>query len=83
VLHALVLAADALVVVDWAKDLSAEQSVTLGLEGAVVDGLGGLHLPMRPGVDVFGRGDLDADGRIVLRILRNLVKVFYWHRFSL
>jgi hypothetical protein len=40
VLHALVLAAQALPVGDRAKDSGAEQSVPLRFEGAVVDGLG-------------------------------------------
>ena len=39
VLHALVLAAQALVVLDRAEDAGAEQAVALRLEGAVVDGL--------------------------------------------
>ena len=39
VLHALVLAAQALVVLDRAEDARAEQAVALRLEGAVVDGL--------------------------------------------
>jgi len=37
-LEALVLAAQALVVLDRAKDLGAEQAVTLRLERTVVDG---------------------------------------------
>src|SRR5436189_4868940 len=37
VLHALVLAAQALPVGDRPEDLRAEQAVTFGLEGAVVD----------------------------------------------
>src|SRR3546814_7973893 len=40
VLHALVLAAQALVVLDRPEDGGAEQAVALGLEGAVVDRLG-------------------------------------------
>jgi hypothetical protein len=52
VLHALVLAAVALVVLHWAKDLGAEKSVALGLEGAVVDGLGLLDLAVRPLADL-------------------------------
>ena len=44
VLHALVLAAVALVVLHRAKDLRAEEPVALRLEGAVVDGLGLLDL---------------------------------------
>jgi len=39
VLHALVLAAQAFPVRDRTEDFGAEQAVTLGLEGAVVDGL--------------------------------------------
>ena len=37
VFHPLVLTADALVVVDWTKDLATEQTITLWLEGPVVD----------------------------------------------
>jgi hypothetical protein len=62
VLQALVLAAQALVVLDRAKDLGAEQAVALGLERAVVDGLGLLHLAERPRTDLLGRGQADLDG---------------------
>src|SRR4029078_9602360 len=48
VLHALVLAAQALVVLDRAKDARAEQAVALGLEGPVVDRLRLLDLAVRP-----------------------------------
>jgi hypothetical protein len=48
VLHALVLAAQALVVLDRPEDAGAEQAVPLRLEGAVVDGLGLLDLAERP-----------------------------------
>ncbi len=44
VLHALVLAAQALPVRDGAEDAGAEQAVPLRLEGTVVDGLGLGHL---------------------------------------
>jgi hypothetical protein len=47
ILHALVLAAQALVILDRAEDARAEQPVALGLEGAVVDGLGLLDLADR------------------------------------
>src|SRR6185369_2838608 len=40
VLHALVLAAVALVVLDRSEDAGAEQPVPLGLEGTIVDRLG-------------------------------------------
>ena len=61
VLQALVLAAQALVVLDRAEDLGAEQAVAFRLEGAVVDGLGLLHLAERPRADL-----LRADARPIL-----------------
>jgi hypothetical protein len=66
VLHALVLAAQAFVVLGRAKDTGAEQAVTLGLERAVVDGFGLLDLAERPRTDLLRRcqGDLDlVEGR--------------------
>ena len=53
VLHALVLAAQALVILDRPEDARAEQAVALGLEGPVVDGLGLLDLAVRPGEDLL------------------------------
>ena len=47
-LHALVLAAEAFPIGYWAEDAGAEQSVALGLEGAVVDGLGFGDFAVRP-----------------------------------
>ena len=61
VLEPLVLAAQALVVLDRAEDLGAEQAVALGLEGAVVDGLGLAHLAIRPGAHHLRRGQADLD----------------------
>jgi hypothetical protein len=48
VLHALVLAAKALVVLDRPEDARAEQAVTLRLERAVVDGFRLLDLAVGP-----------------------------------
>ena len=62
VLQALVLAAQAFVVLDRAKDLGAEQAVTLRLEGAVVDGLRLLDFAERPAADLLRRGEADSDG---------------------
>jgi hypothetical protein len=62
VLEALVLAAQAFVVFDGAKNLGAKQTVTLGLEGAVVDGLGLLHLAERPAPDLLRGREADLDG---------------------
>src|ERR1700745_3935630 len=61
VLHALVLAAQALVVLDRAEDARAEQAVALRLEGPVVDGLRLLDLTVGPRIDLFRARDRDAD----------------------
>ena len=61
VLHPLVLAAQALVVLDRPEDAGAEQPVPLRLEGAVVDGLRLLDLAERPRQDLLRRCDGDAD----------------------
>src|SRR5450432_2677204 len=60
-LHALVLAAQALVVLDRTKDAGAEQAITLRLECPVVDGFRLLDLTVRPGADLLRAGDLDPD----------------------
>ena len=61
VLHALVLAADALVVLHRPEDLRAEQAVSLRLERAVVDRLRLLHLAVRPLPDLLRAGQRDAN----------------------
>src|SRR5204862_6097872 len=70
--HALVLAAVALVVLRRAEDLRAEEPVPLGLEGAGVDGLGLLHLAVRPRPDLVRRGERNPDGVEGKRALRLL-----------
>src|SRR4030088_2770764 len=62
VLHALVLAAQALPVGDRPEDLRAEQPVAFRLERPVVDRFGLGHLAVRPGQDLLGRGEADPDG---------------------
>ena len=57
VFHALVLAAQALVILDRTEDARAEQAVALGLEGAVVDRLGLFDLAERPGEDLLRARD--------------------------
>ena len=69
VLHALVLAAVALVVLHRAEDLRAEEPVALRLERAVVDGLGLLDLAVRPLADLLGRRERDANRAERKRIL--------------
>src|SRR2546425_12031879 len=61
VLHALVLAAQALVVLDRPEDAGAEQTVALRLEGAVVYRLGLLDLAVGPRADALRARDRDAD----------------------
>src|SRR3982751_4745757 len=61
VLHALVLAAEALPVGDRSKDAGAEEAIPLRLERAVVDGFGFGDLTMRPAADLLRRSQHDAD----------------------
>ena len=62
VLEALVLAAQALVVLHRAKDLGAEQAVTLRLEGTVVDGFRLFNFAVGPGPDHLRGCQADSDG---------------------
>src|SRR6266536_172086 len=52
-LHALILAAQALPVRNWTKDTRAEESITLWLEGPVIDRLRLCHLTVRPLPDLL------------------------------
>src|SRR5439155_17331927 len=56
---ALVLPAVALPVAGWTEDALAEQAVLLRLQRPVVDGLGLLHLAVRPRPDLVGRRQSD------------------------
>src|SRR5213075_331482 len=78
ILHALVLAAQALVILDRAEDAGAEQAVALRLEGAVVDRLRLLDLAVRPGADALRAGDRDAD---LIERLRASGLAEYIHQF--
>ena len=59
--RALVLAAGALPIARGAEDPLAEEPVSFGLECAVVDGLGLLHLAVRPGADVVRGRERDVE----------------------
>ena len=61
VLHPLVLAAQALVVLDRPENARAEQAVALGLEGAVVDGLRLFDLAVGPGQNLIRARNRDPD----------------------
>ena len=83
-LHALVLAAQALVVLDRPEDARAEQAVPLRLERPVVDGLRLLDLAIGPGQDFFRAGDRDADRieRLLHRLLPEEIHDLLLHRLS-
>ena len=66
VLHALVLAAQALPILGGAEDAGAEQPVALRLEGPVVDGLRLGDFAVGPAPDLFRRSQRNAD-RIEIR----------------
>src|SRR5258708_38092240 len=61
VLHPLIFAAQALVVLDRSEDARAEQAVTLRLERAVIDRLGLLDLAEGPRKNLFRARDRDLD----------------------
>ena len=62
VLQTLVFTAQAFVVFDGAKNLGAEQTITLRLERAIVDGFRLFNFAERPRTDFFGRSQSNADG---------------------
>ena len=81
VLHALVLAAVALVVLDRAEDLRAEEAVPFGLEGPVVDRLGLLDFAERPLPDLLRRGERDpqrVERERILGLLEQIVEIAQW-----
>jgi hypothetical protein len=64
VLHALVLAAIALVIFGGAEYFGAKQTVPFGLECPVVDGFGLLDLPEGPFPDLLRRSQGQTDAVI-------------------
>src|SRR5581483_49120 len=78
VLHALVLAAQALVVLDRAEDARTEQAVAFRLERAVVDGLRLFDLAVGPGQNLFRARDRDLD---LIENLRRHLRAEQIHHF--
>src|SRR5262249_26517162 len=78
VLHALVLAAQALVVLDRAEDARAEQPVALGLERAIVDRLRLLDLAVGPRENLVRARDRDPDLVEDLRRYLRAEKIHYF-----
>jgi hypothetical protein len=79
-LQALVLAAQALVVLDRAEDLRAEQAITLRLERAVVDRLGFFDFAERPRPNHVGRRQANANRiEVIYRVLvfKKLQEIFH------
>ena len=75
VLHALVLAAQALVVLHWPKDLGAEQTIALRLKSPIINGLRLFDLSMGPVPDLLWGSQADSNGHVVERILGLFVEV--------
>ena len=61
VLHPLVLAAQAFVILDRPKNPGTEQAVAFGFEGPVIDGLRLLDFTVGPRTDAFGARDRNLD----------------------
>jgi hypothetical protein len=72
--HPFVFPTIALIIFGGPKDLGAEESILLRFKGPVVDRLRFLHLSVRPGFDLFWRGNGDADGIIADRILHLFIE---------
>ena len=74
VLHALVLAAQALPILGGAEDAGAEESVALRLEGPVVDGLRLGDFSVAPAPDFFRRSQRNADRIKIRDQIRSIVR---------
>ena len=74
-LHALVLTAKALVVLDRPENTAAEKTITLRLKGAVIDRFRLLHFAVRPLTDLFRRSDRNAQGIKVIVLLHLLKQI--------
>src|SRR5690606_5285311 len=75
VLEALVLAAKTLVILDRAEDLGTKKTVTLRLEGTVVNGLRLFYFAKRPGTNHVRRRQANADGVEFLALILALEKI--------
>ena len=80
VLHALVLAAQALPIGDRSEDAGAEQAVALRLEGAVVDGFGLGDFAVGPAADFFRGGQTDSNRIEIGDQIRSVVRRGSIHR---
>jgi hypothetical protein len=72
-LQALVLTAEAFVILDWTKNLGAKETISLWLEGAVIDGFGLFDFAKGPRADFLRRCHANGDG-IEMLIGRELLE---------
>jgi len=77
VFHALVLAAQAFVILYRTKDTGAEQAVAFRLEGPVVDGFRLLDFTKGPAADPLRRGQADLDLVECFRFCDRICKICY------
>jgi hypothetical protein len=78
-LHPLVFAAIALIVLDRTKDSSAKETVPFGLEGSIIDCFGFLDLSVGPFTNPLRRRDhylYSIEIQWVLRLQKKTVKLF-------
>ncbi len=61
ILHPLVLAAQAFVILDWAKNPGAEQAIPFRLEGTIVDRFRLFDFAKGPGANTLRRGQRNPD----------------------
>src|SRR5580700_10968770 len=61
-LNALIFTAQALIVLNWAKNFGTKQTIAFRLKGPVVNSLRLLHFTIRPIPDLFRTCQLDSDG---------------------
>jgi hypothetical protein len=61
-LHPFIFTAIAFIIFGGAEDLGTEEPILLRLKGSIINGLRLLHLSMGPRLNLFWRGDGDANG---------------------
>jgi len=84
IFHPLILATQTFVIFDRPKDLCAEQTITLRLERAVVDGLRLLNFTKRPFTDHLRASDRNLDCREtqwIFRLVEEIKQIFHVHPY--
>src|SRR5690606_1219580 len=81
VLHAAILAAGAFPVFFRAKDALAEQPVTLGAIGAIVDRFRLFHFAERPATNIVRPSEADFHSRVVVNAIVGRFADAHWDSF--